>query len=46
MFANPMVVCKLRSKFTLDRLTEFFNLEDPGTADTSTLDVRGDYGHS
>jgi hypothetical protein len=26
MFANPMVVCKLRSKSTLDRLTESFGL--------------------
>ncbi len=27
MFANPMVVCKLRSKFTLDRLTDGFGLD-------------------
>jgi len=27
VFANPMIVCKLRNKFTLDRLTEFFDLE-------------------
>ncbi len=31
MFANPMIVCKLRSKFTLDRLTEYFDL---GTDET------------